>query len=97
MDAANRGLSLLGEGRRIWHDNGMDETPPEDVAPPREKFTLEQFLKREGWTGTGGQAKYVIQEGMVRLNGIVETRRRKQLALGDVIEFETFRATVTEL
>lgn len=88
---------MLGEARRIWHDNGMDESPPEDVATPREKFTLEQFLKREGWTGTGGQAKYVIQEGMVRLNGVVETRRRKQLALGDVIEFETFRATVTEL
>jgi ribosome-associated protein len=75
----------------------MDDLPPETTTPQRDKFTLEQFLKREGWTGTGGQAKYVIQEGMVRLNGAVETRRRKQLALGDVIEFETFRATVTEL
>lgn len=74
----------------------MEELPPESSAP-RDKFTLEQFLKREGWTGTGGQAKYVIQEGMVRLNGVVETRRRKQLAIGDVIEFETFRATVTEI
>lgn len=75
----------------------MDDLPPESPSPQRDKFTLEQFLKREGWTGTGGQAKYVIQEGLVRLNGAVETRRRKQLALGDVIEFETFQATVTEL
>lgn len=63
---------------------------------PQNKLTLDQFLKREGWTGTGGQAKYVIQAGLVRVNGVVEIRRRKQLAPGDVVEFETFRATIAE-
>jgi ribosome-associated protein len=59
------------------------------------KFTLDQFLKQEGWVDTGGQAKFAIQDGQVKVNGEVETRRRRQLTLGDVIEFDAFRATVT--
>lgn len=63
--------------------------------PPPRKFTLDQLMKREGWVGTGGQAKYVIQSGMVRVNGAVETRRGRQMVPGDVVEFEGQRAEVT--
>ncbi len=72
-----------------------DAIPPAD-RPPGDKLTLDQFLKREGWTGTGGQAKFVIQDGMVKVNGVVETRRRKQLSPGDVIEFQGQRGVVSE-
>ena len=47
---------------------------------------LDDFLKRNGLVGTGGEAKIRIQSGEVTVNGQTETRRRKQLALGDVIE-----------
>lgn len=47
---------------------------------------LDDFLKREGLVGTGGEAKVRIQSGEVLVNGVVETRRRKQLRLGDVVE-----------
>lgn len=47
---------------------------------------LDDFLKYCGVVGTGGQAKVLIQAGEVRLNGEVETRRRKQLVVGDVVE-----------
>ena len=47
---------------------------------------LDDFLKYCGVVGTGGQAKVLIQAGEVRLNGQVETRRRKQLTVGDVVE-----------
>ena len=70
-----------------------DPLLPPDLLPA-DKLTLDQFLKREGWTGTGGQAKYVIQEGMVQVNGEVETRRRKQLSPGDMIEFQGQRGVV---
>ncbi|HTN01262.1 RNA-binding S4 domain-containing protein [Planctellipticum variicoloris] len=60
------------------------------------KLTLDQFMKREGWVGTGGQAKYVIQSEMVRVNGAVETRRGRQMVVGDVVEFEGQRAVVQE-
>jgi ribosome-associated protein len=48
-------------------------------------ITLDQFLKTTGLVGTGGQAKIAIQEGYVTVNGELETRRRRKLALGDVI------------
>jgi ribosome-associated protein len=34
---------------------------------------------------TGGQAKYLIQSGMVEVNGEVETRRRRKLVAGDLV------------
>jgi len=47
---------------------------------------LDDFLKREGMVGTGGEAKVRIQAGEVLVNGQVETRRRKQLQAGDLVE-----------
>ena len=46
---------------------------------------LDDFIKRSGLVGTGGEAKMYIQAGDVTVNGSVETRRRKQLVLGDEI------------
>ena len=47
---------------------------------------LGDFLKQSGIVGTGGEAKLRIQSGEVSVNGKVETRRRRQLAAGDVVE-----------
>jgi ribosome-associated protein len=38
--------------------------------------------------GTGGQAKQIIQAGEVLVNGKVETRRRRRLRAGDVVEWD---------
>jgi len=35
---------------------------------------------------TGGEAKHIIQEGLVCVNGVVETRRSRKLAQEDVVE-----------
>ncbi|MBX3052953.1 MAG: RNA-binding S4 domain-containing protein [Caldilineaceae bacterium] len=53
---------------------------------------LDQFLKRAGAVMSGGEAKHLIQEGAVSVNGEVETRRGRQLHEGDrvVIEGEAF-------
>jgi ribosome-associated protein len=57
---------------------------------PHESATirLDQFLKSQGVVGTGGQAKLVIQDGQVLVNGTAETRRRCQLRSGDVVQFD---------
>lgn len=48
---------------------------------------LDQFMKITGMVNTGGQAKLVIQDGEVQLNGVVETRRKKKLKHGDKITY----------
>lgn len=57
---------------------------------------LDDFLKYCGVVGTGGQAKVLIQSGEVRVNGQTETRRRKQLERGDVVELLGERFEVGE-
>ena len=46
---------------------------------------LDQFLKWQGWASTGGEAKELIREGMVSVNGLVETRRGRKLIPGDQV------------
>lgn len=55
---------------------------------------LDQFLKLRGAVGTGGEAKLMIQSGEVKLNGQVETRRRKKLQIGDVVEIGGYKLHV---
>lgn len=53
----------------------------------REPTELFLILKFENLVGSGGEAKFVISEGLVKLNGEVETRKRKKIVAGDEIEF----------
>jgi ribosome-associated protein len=63
---------------------------PDSSAPSPIK--LDQFLKLQGLAITGGQAKFLIQDGLVTVNGTVETRRGRKLAIGDriVVEGQTY-------
>lgn len=51
-------------------------------------INLTQVLKLAGWAANGGQAKAWITEGRVRVNGAVELRKRRQMAVGDKVELE---------
>jgi ribosome-associated protein len=52
-----------------------------------EPIELYKILKLENMVGSGGEAKYVISEGQVIVNGKIETRKRKKIFSGDVVEF----------
>jgi len=58
------------------------------VSDEPESLRLDQFLKLRGVADTGGQAKVLIQGGQVLVNGEVETRRRRKLAMGDLVQFD---------
>lgn len=50
-------------------------------------ITLQDILKFENLVSSGGEAKAVITDGMVKVNGAVETRRGKKLHSGDKVVF----------
>ena len=58
-----------------------------DVEVSKEPLELYKILKFECMVSSGGEAKSVISEGQVLVNGKVETRKRKQIVSGDIVEF----------
>lgn len=53
-----------------------------------EYIKLQDLLKLAGLTYTGGEAKVMVQEGLVKVNGEVCTMRGKKIRPGDKVEFE---------
>lgn len=53
-----------------------------------EYIKLGQALKLAGLAESGVDAKYAIQDGLVKVNGEVEVQRGKKIYPGDTIEFQ---------
>ena len=53
-----------------------------------EYIKLQDLLKLAGLTYTGGDAKVMVQEGLVTVNGEVCTMRGRKIRPGDTVEFE---------
>lgn len=60
----------------------------EQIKLNEEYIKLGQALKAAGFVGSGVEAKIVIQDGLVSVNGEVDTRRGKKLYGGEVIKFD---------
>ena len=60
----------------------------EKIPIETEYIKLDSLLKFAVVVGTGGEAKYVISEGMVSVNGEVCTMRGKKLRPGDKVSFQ---------
>lgn len=54
----------------------------------REPVELYKILKFEGMAASGGEAKSVVEAGLVMVNGVIETRKRKKIVSGDVIDYQ---------
>ena len=64
------------------------------MSPPAISVVLTQYptelfkiLKFEGLVASGAEAKQAISDGLVFVNGEVETRKRKKILAGDKIQF----------
>src|SRR3712207_7715177 len=64
----------------------------EKVVLKTEFITLNQLLKLVGVSANGAEAKYMILDGKVKVNGEVEIRRGKKIRVGDNIDVEIGRA-----
>lgn len=65
-----------------------------EVEISKEPIELFKLLKFGGMADSGGEAKSVIAEGQVLVNGKVETRKRKKIVSGDIVEFGNERIRV---
>ncbi|MCB0761498.1 MAG: RNA-binding S4 domain-containing protein [Flavobacteriales bacterium] len=59
-----------------------------EVQLDKEFIQLIQLLKFVNVVQSGGEAKFVVDEGLVWVNGEQEFRKRRKLRKGDVIQFE---------
>lgn len=59
-----------------------------DIFITTENIPLDKAIKFSGIAGTGGQAKMLIQDGLVKVNGEICLSRGKKLKAGDSFEFE---------
>ncbi len=66
----------------------MSKPPSVRLEVGNRPINLTQVLKLSGCVLTGGEAKSLIAEGRIRVNGEVELRKRRQMALGDLVIVE---------
>ena len=76
---------------RVPEDKSREPSPPADqssseAADETPMMRLDDVLKFFGIASTGGHAKHLIQAGEVRVNGAVETRRKRRIVDGDTVE-----------
>ena len=61
----------------------------DEVIKLRDEYIkLGQALKAAGFVESGVDAKFVIQDGLVSVNGEIEVQRGKKLYAGDVVSFD---------
>ena len=53
-----------------------------------EYIQLNQLIKAMGWCGNGAMANALIDEGLVKVNGVTELRKRNKIMKGFVVEME---------
>jgi len=68
----------------------------EIIKLKEEYIKLGQALKAAGFVDSGVEAKLVIQDGLVLVNGNVEYQRGKKLVDGDVVDFEGYQIKITK-
>jgi ribosome-associated protein len=66
-----------------------------DVEVGERGIRLGQLLKLANLVETGGAARGLLESGDVRVNGEIETRRGRQLGVGDVVECGQEHVTLT--
>lgn len=59
-----------------------------------EYIELIKLLKATNLCSSGGEAKMVVSEGMVKYNGTVDERKRLKVRVGDVVEYENHQIKV---
>ncbi len=73
----------------------MSSDSPHTISIQTETIELCQALKLEGLASSGGEAKVVIGNEQVQVNGETETRKRRKIGHGDSITFQGVTYQIT--
>ena len=75
----------------------LEEKTKQDFDKISSKYIeLNAFLKVKGIASTGGHSKNIIRSKHIKVNNIVETRNKRKLVVGDIVEHESKKYIVTE-
>lgn len=74
----------------------MEKIVDNEIFIRDEFIKLGQALKLAGLVESGVDAKIVVQDGQVKVNGSVETQRGKKLVVGDVVEYDGKKFKVSQ-
>lgn len=72
---------------RLIMNNSHRKAYMETIKLREDYIKLGQALKASGLVGSGVDAKFVIQDGLVKVNGATELQRGKKLYDGDLVEY----------
>ena len=64
------------------------KTQEETFILKTEFIELLKLIKVMQWANSGGEGKLLVDDGLIQLNGTVESRYRAKLRMGDIVEFE---------
>jgi ribosome-associated protein len=81
--AGREGINYMGNVQKLE----LNRKKMTHIKINKEPVELFKILKFEGVVASGGEAKAVIADGQVKVNGAVETQKRKKIVDGDNIEF----------
>ena len=65
-----------------------------ELKEGEEYIELKNLIKLLGWVDTGGEAKLHIDNQKVKVNGVIETQRRKKIRRGDIVMSDNKQAKV---
>ncbi len=66
----------------------------QDFVITNDYIELNKLLKASGVCDTGGQTKIIIEDGLVTVDGVTETRKRRKVRDGMVVQYGTHRIKV---
>ena len=68
----------------------------EEFILETEYIQLIQLLKALNWVESGGMAKSVVEDGLVKVNGNPETQKRKKIIPGDIVSLDDLSVKVIQ-
>jgi ribosome-associated protein len=79
----------------LWYQQTLDYIIENFTLKEGEEYIeLKNLIKLLGWVDTGGEAKIRIDNQEIKLNGEIETQRRKKIRRGDIVMFANNQAAV---